>query len=173
MTLIIWKRNKNNLIMSADRKIVWWFQWLAEATKIIQLWETLIWISWHTIDLKLIQELYNEWIKHDEWKQWFTSIIQCMKFISFIKENSWLKEPSISVMILNKDVQVLINPEWYIENFKWDYICSWSWSAYAYTILETLAQLWADIPLDKIIYIVSKLDDTVWISYDILKLNID
>ncbi len=135
MTTIIYNRENNTVY--ADRLVTGWHSMWEEKNKIIKIesetyWNTIIALTWHWIENSVIREVYDKW--HQE-KWILENNLQAKDFYIRLKEESWMKELDIQMMIVNEYIQVIVTNDWFIEEME-NYWCTWSWYELANALME-------------------------------------
>ena len=119
MTTIIWIKDKDKLVLAADTKTTWWLELQNDYwDKILQLDDSLVWMSGTSIDKTLVKEIYTIWKDSKEWNS-LHNMMWVLNFTSTLKDNCWMKpdkdeELNIHFIIMNKTLQVTVRSDWQI-----------------------------------------------------------
>ena len=179
MTTIIWRIKTDWTIQLAwdKRTTTNNVRYRETCTKIIRLDDTLIGIAWDSIPIKLVEELHNKWKESDEWKEWLHSIIWCINFSNTIKENCNMKtkdyNPLVSVIFMNKDIQIEIDSSWQITHLKdVNMLSIGNWSELVDIInwVCTNEKVKYNIELEDYFEIISSLDNWTSKEFDLLEI---
>lgn len=174
MTTIIARKNNWKLELSWDKRIVLMNNTYDDnSNKIIKLDNILLWKSWDSIEMILIKELYNKYVKENGL---IKNVMSAISFINYIKANCninvewWIQT---NFIILHKDFQILIDFNWQILdlNTTWWMLAMWSWSIIAESIIKCYDYYNNEnIDLTDLYKLVSELDPYTSSNFDVIYL---
>ena len=166
MTCIIWQYKNGKITMTWDHRTTWWYNIVSKVnSKIIKLWDNLIWTSWDYVDILWLEEIYKMFLE-TEWP--LINRIKAMSFYKLLMD--YLKNKDVSMMIMNKDFQIIIvnglieNME--INNNEWLF-SMWSW----HIIPMTLRRYDKNITLEDMYKIIWELDTKCTSTFNTLTIE--
>ena len=176
MTTIIALRKWNEINILADKRSSAWNIYKDDTNKILLLWDTYIGKSWDSIHNCYLKELYESWITNQI--ETLHTISWCISFIKYIKENSNIDtdKVSISMIFINKDLQICIDSMWQIDHIddSW-YLSMWSWSQIVdniHTTMKVHNKTWLHyLSYNDIYEIVSSIDNYTSKHFNIVTMN--
>lgn len=129
MTTIIAIKKWDKIDLLADKRTSAGNIYKDDTNKILLLWDTYIAKSWDSIHNCYVKELYDSWLSNQT--ETLETVSWCICFMKYLKENSNIDtdKTSLSMIFINKKIQVAIDSIWQIEHIDdiW-YLSIWSWS---------------------------------------------
>lgn len=164
MTCIIW----TDTGIFWDRKVSWWINWTQYKTKIFRVWDNLIWLSGYVVEIPLLIEFYDKFIKENP--EWLTTLIWCLSFYNIVKDSIDLPDDqSIALMIINPKQKITIQGNWQLE-VMWEewYLFIWSGWYPACNAIKTFKQMKVKPEMEDVFEIVSAIDSGTSKEFDSL-----